>query len=61
MVHSGAPVDVKALYAPYFASVDSIGTVPIRRGGVVAMELTVYVARHFERPFPFQAAMGQEP
>ena len=55
IVHSGAPVPVITMLAPYFRSVDSIGTVPVRRGRRVAMDLSVYVGRDFQRPYPPRA------
>ena len=55
IVHSGAPVPVRALLAPYFRQVDSIGTVPVRRGRSVAVDLSVYVGRELVRPWPYPA------
>lgn len=44
--------DIVHDYAPYFASVQPEGTVPIRRGGVTAFDVAVYRATAMRAPYP---------
>jgi hypothetical protein len=44
--------DVIAKFSPYFESVTLETTVPITRQGRVAMEIGVYRAKTFRKPFP---------
>ena len=48
----GLTWNVRQEYAPYFAAVDSAGTVPIRRGGRVAFTVAVYRATRMRAPYP---------
>jgi hypothetical protein len=52
IVHSGAPINVRALLSPYFSSIDSVGLLPVRQGDRTAMLLDVYLAHGFVKPFP---------
>ena len=44
--------DIVHDYAPYFASVQAAGTVPIRRGGVTVFDVAVYRATAMRAPYP---------
>lgn len=52
IVHSGSPINVRALLSPYFRDIDSVGLMPVLRAGRPAMMLDVYVAHGFEKPVP---------
>lgn len=47
--------DIAARYAGYFATIDSIGDVTVRRMGRPVFDVAVYLAHDFERPFPASA------
>jgi Dolichyl-phosphate-mannose-protein mannosyltransferase len=44
--------DVNTKYGSYFQSIQKIGAVPIRRGGVVVQVFNVYAAKKLLRPYP---------
>ena len=44
--------DADRRYAPYFASIRRVGMVSITRGGRPALDVTVFLARAFRRPYP---------
>ena len=45
---------VPELYGKYFAAIDSLGAVELRRNGRPAERLALFYARDFERPYPMQ-------
>jgi Dolichyl-phosphate-mannose-protein mannosyltransferase len=44
--------DVHTKYGSYFQSIQKIGAIPIRRGGVVVQVFNVYSAKRLLRPYP---------
>jgi hypothetical protein len=50
-----ARFDVYARYGAYFATIATVGQVPIRRLGEPVFAVGVYMARDFRHPFPATA------
>ncbi|MDE3127995.1 MAG: hypothetical protein KGL38_08310, partial [Gemmatimonadota bacterium] len=48
----GLTRDVVKEYAPYFATIVPVGTVPIMRGGQVAFEVAAFRAWDMQKPYP---------
>lgn len=48
----GGEAAVHRQYDAYFQSLTKLGTIPIRRGGVVVQEFSVYQARKLLKPYP---------
>jgi hypothetical protein len=48
----GQGEDVNTKYGSYFRSIEKIGEVPIRRGGVVVQVFNVYYAKNLLKPYP---------
>ncbi|HEX6534264.1 MAG TPA: glycosyltransferase family 39 protein [Gemmatimonadaceae bacterium] len=46
------PSDAPRRYAPYFAGIDALGTVTVRRAGHPALDIAVFVGRRFRAPVP---------